>query len=183
MAMTRYMISDAARQVDVEAHVLRYWEEELGMDIQRNEMGHRYYTEEDIVRLREIHEMKEKGYGLKAIRMVLQQEADTEQCIIRKTNMEQAVIEQTNTDQVVDRAEQHSHTRSAKELFTGLMQEILRENNQELVRAMNEEVGDRVIKQLDYLFREQEEREEERFQKFDEVLRMKQKKKRRLCRK
>ena len=29
MESKRYMISDAARMVDVEAHVLRYWEEEL----------------------------------------------------------------------------------------------------------------------------------------------------------
>ena len=35
------MISDAAKMVDVESHVLRYWEEELKIDIPRNEMGHR----------------------------------------------------------------------------------------------------------------------------------------------
>ncbi len=29
MDTKRYMISDAARLVDVEAHVLRYWEDEL----------------------------------------------------------------------------------------------------------------------------------------------------------
>ena len=41
----RYLISDASKKVDVETHVLRYWEEELGISIPRNEMGHRYYTE------------------------------------------------------------------------------------------------------------------------------------------
>ena len=39
-----YMISDAANIVNVESHVLRYWEEELELQIPRNEMGHRYYT-------------------------------------------------------------------------------------------------------------------------------------------
>ena len=48
MSDVRYMISDAAKLVDVEAHVLRYWEEELDLPIGRNEMGHRYYTEENI---------------------------------------------------------------------------------------------------------------------------------------
>ena len=43
-----YMISDAAKNVKVEAHVLRYWEEELKLPVRRNEMGHRFYTEEDI---------------------------------------------------------------------------------------------------------------------------------------
>ena len=31
-----YLISDASRQVQVEAHVLRYWEDELGLPIPRN---------------------------------------------------------------------------------------------------------------------------------------------------
>ena len=38
-----YLIKEAAKLVEVEAHVLRYWEEELGLKIKRNEMGHRYY--------------------------------------------------------------------------------------------------------------------------------------------
>ena len=48
MSEVRYMISDAAKLVDVEAHVLRYWEEELDLPIARNEMSHRYYTEDDV---------------------------------------------------------------------------------------------------------------------------------------
>ena len=44
MEKVRYMISDAAAAVDVETHVLRYWEDELGLDVPRNELGHRYYT-------------------------------------------------------------------------------------------------------------------------------------------
>ena len=37
MDEVHYLISDASRKVDVEAHVLRYWEEELELDIPRNE--------------------------------------------------------------------------------------------------------------------------------------------------
>ena len=67
MSEMRYMISDAAKLVDVEAHVLRYWEEELELPIGRNEMGHRYYTEENIQLFRRIRELKEQGVQLKAI--------------------------------------------------------------------------------------------------------------------
>ena len=35
----RYSISDASRQVEVENHVLRYWEEELALPIERNTKG------------------------------------------------------------------------------------------------------------------------------------------------
>ncbi len=66
--MARYLISEAARQTDVEAHVLRYWEEELELEIPRNELGHRYYTEEHIRIFNHIKEMKAQGFQLKAIR-------------------------------------------------------------------------------------------------------------------
>ena len=45
MSEIRYMISDAARQAGVEAHVLRSWEEELDIKVGRTELGHRYYTD------------------------------------------------------------------------------------------------------------------------------------------
>ena len=51
MDKQRYMISDAAALVNVESHVLRYWEEELELTVPRNEMGHRYYTKENIEQL------------------------------------------------------------------------------------------------------------------------------------
>ena len=69
MDQVRYMISDAAKLVEVESHVLRYWEEELELPIARNEMGHRYYTEDDIQLLKHIKKLKERGYQLKAIKM------------------------------------------------------------------------------------------------------------------
>ena len=54
MAEVHYLISDASKKVDVEAHVLRYWEEELELRIPRNEMGHRYYTEFHIRLFRQV---------------------------------------------------------------------------------------------------------------------------------
>lgn len=35
MKHNNYSISDAAKKLNIEAHVLRYWEEELGLDIPR----------------------------------------------------------------------------------------------------------------------------------------------------
>lgn len=65
------LISDAAKEVQVESHVLRYWEEELHLPIHRNELGHRYYTEEDVEKFKQIKSMKERGLQLKAIKMIL----------------------------------------------------------------------------------------------------------------
>lgn len=60
-----------ANIVHVESHVLRYWEDELELNIPRNEMGHRYYTKENIAEFQRIKELKEQGYQLKAIRMIV----------------------------------------------------------------------------------------------------------------
>lgn len=68
MDETRYPISEAAKLTQVDAHVLRYWEEELGLEIARNEMGHRYYTEKDIQTFLEIKELKKTGMQLRSIR-------------------------------------------------------------------------------------------------------------------
>ena len=75
MEKVRYMISDAAAAVDVETHVLRYWEDELGLDVPRNELGHRYYTRDNIKQFLRIKELKEKGYQLRAIRDMLHSDA------------------------------------------------------------------------------------------------------------
>ena len=71
MSEKRYIISDASKQVEVEAHVLRYWEDELSLEIPRNEMGHRYYTDKNIKLLKNVKYLKEQGFQLKAIKMIL----------------------------------------------------------------------------------------------------------------
>ena len=68
MAEKSYSISEAAAMVEVETHVLRYWEEELEIDIRRNEMGHRCYEDRDVKILQRVKILKDKGIQLKAIK-------------------------------------------------------------------------------------------------------------------
>ena len=58
MDTKRYMISDAARLVYVEAHVLRYWEDELHLEIPRDRKNQRYYTKLHIEMFQKINELK-----------------------------------------------------------------------------------------------------------------------------
>ena len=55
----RYTVTRAAEILGVRASVLRYWEEELDLHINRNEQGHRYYTGYDITLLANIKEIKD----------------------------------------------------------------------------------------------------------------------------
>lgn len=235
-------ISDAAKKVHVEAHVLRYWEEELELPIKRNELGHRYYTEEDVKRFQEIRELKERGLQLKAIRLILKNGkldrlADGENTQAEKAAEAAKIAEKANsaakagetacnaakiaektssaaktaekmpadaqhgkkTVEVLKTAEkvtgevepikttsvlgEESREEKAARLqwlLKQLFREVLQENNE----AMCREVRESILKEMDYQFRMQEEREDEReaaqikrdeehFRRVDELLRKK----------
>ena len=225
-------ISDAAKKVHVEAHVLRYWEEELELPIKRNELGHRYYTEEDVKRFQEIRELKERGLQLKAIRLILKNGkldrlADGENTQAEKAaeaakiaekassatkTVEKAVsttkaaekmtgdaqhgkktvellktaekvtgeVEPIKTTSVMGEESREEKAARLQWLLKQLFREVLQENNE----AMCREVRESILKEMDYQFRMQEEREDEReaaqikrdeehFRRVDELLRKK----------
>lgn len=74
-----YSVSEAVRLIGVESHVLRYWEEELEIVIQRTKQGHRIYSAQNIETFRQVKELKEKGIQLKAIRVLLEETEQTEE--------------------------------------------------------------------------------------------------------
>lgn len=206
MEKVRYMISDAANIVHVESHVLRYWEDELELNIPRNEMGHRYYTKENIAEFQRIKELKEQGYQLKAIRMIVHngpiegltaeaplpvgqaplsagaaaaipqpvqpvaaqpaavaqpvQPAAPQQLPVKTTaESPQSIL--NNTDKMAQ----------FTELMTEIVGKALAANNEELGQSISEEVGKQVIKEMNYLMREREEAEEDRFRRLDAAIR------------
>lgn len=205
-------ISDAAKKVHVEAHVLRYWEEELELPIKRNELGHRYYTEEDVKRFQEIRELKERGLQLKAIRLILKNGKLDRLADGENTQAEKAVsaaktaekmpadaqhgqktvevlkaaekvtgeVEPIKTTSVVGEESGEEKAARLQWLLKQLFREVLQENNE----AMCREVRESILKEMDYQFRMQEERENEReaaqikrdeehFRRVDELLRKK----------
>ena len=171
MKKVRYMISDAANMMQVESHVLRYWEEELELDVPRNEMGHRYYTEENMQQFRQIKKWKEEGYQLKAIKMMIHNEnPNLEEA--KQQEHTTAMSGETESEPEKDGQQMHvavSHTNAAPagltklEQFQLMMNDIVRnaiaENNQALGQAVSEHVGEKVIKEMNYLMQEQEEQE------------------------
>ena len=217
MEKVRYMISDAANIVHVESHVLRYWEDELELNIPRNEMGHRYYTKENIAEFQRIKELKEQGYQLKAIRMIVHngpiegltaeapipvgqaplsagaaaaipqpvqpvaaQPAAVAQPVQQSVQPVQPVAAQPAPQQLPVKTTAESpqsilNNTDKMAQFTELMTEIvgkaLAANNEELGQSISEEVGKQVIKEMNYLMREREEAEEDRFRRLDAAIR------------
>ena len=182
MEKVRYMISDAATMVSVESHVLRYWEEELELTIPRNEMGHRYYTKENIDDFMKIKELKEKGYQLKAIRMIIHN--GNQDYLLSEGDMEHAQVlykgslmmtPKENEKNILDNTDRMSQF---TELMTEIVGKAITANNEQLGKYISEEIGEQVMKEMNYLMREKEEAEEERFRKLDEAIRGNLKKKR-----
>ena len=173
-----YLISDAAKRVQVESHVLRYWEEELKLPIKRNEMGHRYYTEDDIKRFQEVRDLKEQGLQLKAIRNVLMKE--------EQEGMKRHVV-MVNKGEFMPDPEESREAKSLRlqQLLQNMISDAVRSNN----REMCDDIKESILKELDYQFRQQEEREEERdgqqirrqeeyYRQLDELLRVRSREKR-----
>ncbi len=251
MGEIRYIISDASKKIDVEPHALRYWEEELSLNIPRNEMGHRYYREEDIKILKNVKLLKEQGFQLRAIKMILpnihkietldaksmlllrnelnervfelesRQELqelqvakhkverqsendcsnlihldevrgehmnvnseesakgseDKEQINEKTTEICSANIEKNDTalDNVNTMEEEVVHRGDKMVQFKSIMSELiinaLRESTDELAGNIGKVVSLSMAKELDYQFREKEQREEERYKHLDETIR------------
>lgn len=193
MKEVKYMISDTAKKVDVEAHVLRYWEEELELPIARNEMGHRYYTPDDIVVFKNIKELKEQGFQLKAIKMLLpelqKKEEGIDNLLLLKDELNYRVsamlssgVDEALTKEGIEIVEErckpplHSDKiQQFEEILSGVVKKALQENNMDFGKEMGSQVSNQVIKEMDYLGRMKEEREEERYKKLDETIRILQK--------
>lgn len=176
-----YLIKEAAAMVGVESHVLRYWEEELNMDIHRNEMGHRYYTQKDIEALSKVKVLKDKGLQLKAIRNYLEMRKeqiakDKETKSSTGVGKEKEDLEKTSKNaQLVSVKQQILSNEEKMEQFQQLMSRILsnaiQENNELIGKSAGEHAANAVVTQITGMTKEQEARAEERYQKLDQTLR------------
>ncbi len=184
-----YLISDASKKVDVEAHVLRYWEEELGLEIPRNEMGHRYYTDLHIRLFRQIKNLKEKGYQLKAIKHALNQVLEKEGRMelsdeILERDMDEALKEFREEDKSGALAEVKEGTSALsmeekmaqfQQIMNLIIGRALEVNNEKLSQDISALVNEKMGRELEYLLKDADQKAEERFRQLDETLRAVQK--------
>ena len=183
MDKQHYIISDAAKELHVEAHVLRYWEEELNLYIPRNKMGHRLYGEKEMNLLRQIIQWKEEGLTLKEIHdrcnpsdqtsettsppavhgQVIPYPADRNMIRVPDAPAEgQATVTPVKED---DKMQQF------KQILGRIVSDAIRDNSQELTSDIAGHVSEHVNKELDFLFREKEEADEKRYRQLDETIR------------
>lgn len=182
MEKVRYMISDAADMVHVETHVLRYWEEELELTIPRNEMGHRYYTRENIQEFQKIKDLKDQGYQLKAIRMILRNGEIEDPTILLNQEIGTQAKElmnavQKNQTPISVQITAEDRMSQFRELMSDIVGQAINQNNEVLSQTIGKDVQELVLKEMNFLMREQDEIQEERFRRLDEAIKGKVKKK------
>lgn len=193
MEEMRYTISDAAKMVKVESHVLRYWEDELSLEIPRNEMGHRYYTQKEVDVFCHIRALKERGFQLKSIKDVMEILFDDGKMsnIISLENVRQSYeenevqsenVEETQMVSVeklqkgtIEKITAEEKMRHFKYIMDAIITQALQANNILLEDELVDMVAERIMNDMGSVEKEREEREEARFRKLDEMIRGRQK--------
>ena len=160
MEAKQYTISEAAKKLHVGSHVLRFWEEELHLNIPRNEMGHRVYAEKEMKQLEQIINMKKDGFSLKDIEHKLSPKSSGQ--VIPYPVSESEI---SPNDKMIQ----------FKTILSRIVSDAIRENSDSLTSDIADTVSVQVNKELDYLFREKEESDEKRFRELDETIRSYQK--------
>lgn len=153
--------------MNVEPHVLRYWEDELALNISRNSMGHRIYTDDDLKIFKSIQHLKANHISLKDIKTQL---PPTEKTLT--TELSTSENSSLKSDSYMDNGDKMTQFKS---ILTNIIKDAMSENSKELGDKISSRVSDDVRKEIDYLVRQREEEEEARFQKLDETIRAFQK--------
>lgn len=181
MGDIHYMISEAAKNVGVESHVLRYWEEELELSIGRTEMGHRYYTKEDMQLFQCIRKLKDEGVILRELKLLIPEIQKAKK--FKKSKVEEIekeeelykveckpAIEIVNFEE--DEEEDKLHI--TEERMQNLLEYALKNNNQVLENEVCKLVTASMKKEMGYLFDAKEQVEEDRYRRLDGLIRQQQ---------
>lgn len=86
MNKEKLSISEVSDILGYEKHVLRYYEKEFQLNIPRNEVNHRYYTDIEVKVLEQIKNLQQNGYSNKQIKLILKspgliENSENEACV------------------------------------------------------------------------------------------------------
>lgn len=150
---TRYTVRQAAEMTGIKAYVMRYWEDELDLHIQRNELGHRYYTGSDIQLFMNIKELKKRGLQLRAIRdlipQILYTAANTDKNNIQLLEGETEEISSQDSSNITEKAEKNVTDPKILE-FQAILERLITQE----IRSKNED--EERLRSLDLAIRKQQ---------------------------
>lgn len=177
-----YIISDAAKKVHVETHVLRYWEEELELSIARNTQGHRLYTEENIQLFLNIRALKDQGFQLKAIKMLLPElygktESELSALFFLKDELNARAEEVCTTPSIQEVGELSKDEKLVifENFITGIFEKALAKERTLMTNELSARISSDVSEDISSILAEHLKKEDEHFRQLDTILRSHQK--------
>lgn len=125
--------------------------------------------------LEQVKQLQQEGFTEEMIRQLLPkleqvsslQEGERYEL---KQRMEQ-LLPEPGKGKTMPMAEAESNFYRMYSGFGGALLEVLNQNNQVLLERMDERISNRILKEMNFLFRERENLEEERYRKLDRTIR------------
>lgn len=191
MGEKHYSIADVAKKINLEPHLIHHWEEELALDIPRNERGFRYYGKQEIELLRSVQKLRQKGFRIGAIKLIINdikriEALPADQLLELRDKLdvamginslneairfEQGTLTKKEPEkEVAPPSEPERKLEQFKAVLSEVVMQALQQNNVELSQRINYSVSDSVVREMEYLMRRKEEREEEHYRMLDQAI-------------
>ncbi len=142
-----YSIKEVATALDIEDYVLRYYERELVLPIQRNTQGHRIYTSEDMHVLQKVKDYREQGLSIKAIKNILNKEGTNEVAALIQMKASGAIAPQKSGATVLEEMGEGNVVRFM-ELMRGVFTDVFEEHNEETKHQIKEELSEELSEEV-----------------------------------
>lgn len=172
MGEVHYMISETAKQVGVDTHVLFEWENEYKLSIGRTEMGHRFYTNENIQLFRCIKKLKEQGVTCTELKKLIPD------LLIKKAQRSASLhgqaIETERELTIEDSRDIIPEHKDELAMIAEVLEHVIIKNNDVLKEYITDGVSQKVVKEMEFLLEAKERSEEERYRSLDHLIRQQQ---------
>lgn len=190
MGEKQYSIAEAAKKLNLEPHLIHHYEDELALDIPRNERGFRFYGKKEIELLRSIQGLRQKGFALNTIKLVLNdikrvEQLPPEQLLELRDKLDIAAginrldkafdggkgeLAESKKEEGQLAEEPDEKLEQFKDVLREVVSEVMQKNNQELSTRINYEVSDSVVREMEFMLRRREDKEEEHYRLLDTAI-------------
>lgn len=174
-------MKDVAEMLETEPYVLRFYEKELKLNINRNSIGHRIYTLEDVEMLRKILEMREKGLQLKAIESIIKEsDEEAKESYEQLSSVQLTPVPPIESATTIDIADPENEK---VKVFMNMITKAVIEGNKVSVSQIKDEVKSEIAQEVNISVQDrinklqelQDAKNEEYYRKLDETIREVQK--------
>lgn len=161
------LIGELSKELDISEHTVRKYESDFNLKIPRNDLGHRYYTNQELELFKRILDWKKKGFNKTNINKMLNRSVDAiEQ---KEQAMELVSLDKLTGKEVADLMAKKmtdmfaKRERELKEEFEKQLDEKLAKQKEEIVNQVREQIEVENDKLTKYIAATREEEEKGSF--------------------